>query len=92
MCYVMEQRCSLHSGHDRKPRRGKLRREFLDSKPKSGDQQRRVRKWPALDRNGRLFELFEHCQHPHWIDGVRNDQYWNDLEVVGSACPCRLQR
>jgi hypothetical protein len=37
--------------------RRKLRHQFLDAKPKSGDQQRRGWHWRTLDRNWTLFNL-----------------------------------
>jgi hypothetical protein len=71
--------------------RRKLRRQFLDAKPKSGDQQRRGWHWRTLDRNWTLFDLLVRTGDSDWIGGFGHDQLQHESELVGSSPPRRMQ-
>jgi chitinase len=71
--------------------RRKLRRQFLDAKPKFGDQQRRGWHWRTLDRNWTLFDLLVRTGDSDWIGGFGHDQLQHESELVGSSPPRRMQ-
>ena len=67
--------------------RRKLRRQFLDAKPKSGDQQRRGWHWRTLDRNWTLFDLLVRTGDSDWIGGFGHDQLQHESELVAVPLP-----
>jgi hypothetical protein len=77
----VERHCGLHRRHDGEPERRKLRRQFLDAEPESGDQQRRSWQRRTLDRDWRLFDLLGCASYSDWTGGIRNDELQHKPEL-----------
>ena len=77
-CAVERHGC-LHGWNDRQPWRRELCSQFLDTKPKSGIEQRANRQWASLDCNRRLFELHNYAKCSDWIGVFRNNQLQHKL-------------
>jgi hypothetical protein len=73
MRHGVERYDGLHPRHDGERKRRKLRRQFLDAEPKSGDQQRRTWQRPTLDRDWRLLELLVRASCSDGIGGIWDD-------------------
>jgi hypothetical protein len=91
----MERNGNLHRGHDGQRWRRKLRRQLLDPKSKSLDEQWRSRQRRTLDRYDSVFDMFGCASDSKWIGSVGDDQLEHEpgLECGHSArgMQCQLQ-
>jgi len=96
MQHTVERYCDLHPRHDSESGWTELRCQFLDTEPKSGNEQWRGGQWSTLDCDGRMFNLLNQAVYSDWIGGLRNDKFQHKSELDGSRpsrrVHCQLQR
>jgi len=88
----MEFHCDLHGRYDSEPEWRELRRQLVDARSKSRNQQWWGWLWPTLDRDGYLFKfkLCGRAQYSNWVDSLWHDGFRHQFELDGGYTSCCL--